>query len=77
MTSLKTSIKTITYLSDTGCLEIQGASLVTFKKYLIYRSQCRVMEYMYTTIFFFTFNYRIHYKTKLKKLLESELLIYF
>ncbi|WP_436840168.1 hypothetical protein, partial [Shigella flexneri] len=29
MTSLKTSIKTITYLSDTGCLEIQGASLVT------------------------------------------------
>ncbi|MDA6219827.1 hypothetical protein OSK46_22390, partial [Escherichia coli] len=26
--SLKTSIKTITYLSDTGCLEIQGASLV-------------------------------------------------
>ncbi|WP_052074463.1 autotransporter outer membrane beta-barrel domain-containing protein, partial [Escherichia coli] len=26
-TSLKTSIKTITYLSDTGCLEIQGASL--------------------------------------------------
>ncbi|EMW73337.1 hypothetical protein EC2731150_4165, partial [Escherichia coli 2731150] len=31
---------------------------------------------MYTTIFFFTFNYRIYYKTKLKKLLESELLIY-
>ncbi|CAM3250007.1 type II toxin-antitoxin system HigB family toxin [Escherichia coli] len=31
MTSLKTSIKTITYLSDTGCLEIQGASLY-FKK---------------------------------------------
>ncbi|OJR42793.1 nitrite extrusion protein 2 [Escherichia coli] len=28
MTSLKTSIKTITYLSDIGCLEIQGASLV-------------------------------------------------
>ncbi|PQN07785.1 hypothetical protein C5K17_25005 [Shigella dysenteriae] len=27
MTSLKTSIKTITYLSDTGCLGIQGASL--------------------------------------------------
>ncbi|TXW53757.1 PapC protein, partial [Escherichia coli] len=25
--SLKTSIKTITYLSDIGCLEIQGASL--------------------------------------------------
>ncbi|MEF9564015.1 hypothetical protein, partial [Escherichia coli] len=29
MTSLKTSIKTITYLSDTGCLEIQGASLTS------------------------------------------------
>nr|WP_208482847.1 hypothetical protein [Escherichia coli] len=29
MTSLKTSIKTITYLSDIGCLEIQGASLAT------------------------------------------------
>ncbi|MWT90490.1 hypothetical protein GP954_36200, partial [Escherichia coli] len=29
MTSLKTSIKTITYLSDIGCLEIQGASLTT------------------------------------------------
>ncbi len=28
MTSLKTSIKTITYLSDTGCLEIQGGSLL-------------------------------------------------
>ncbi len=31
MTSLKTSIKTITYLSDTGCLEIQGASLRFFR----------------------------------------------
>ncbi|RFY56635.1 fimbrial protein, partial [Salmonella enterica] len=30
MTSLKTSIKTITYLSDIGCLEIQGASLCSF-----------------------------------------------
>ncbi len=30
MTSLKTSIKTITYLSDIGCLEIQGASLAGF-----------------------------------------------
>ncbi|TFM45655.1 hypothetical protein, partial [Escherichia coli] len=29
MTSLKTSIKTITYLSDIGCLEIQGASLTS------------------------------------------------
>ncbi|WP_236410261.1 helix-turn-helix domain-containing protein, partial [Escherichia coli] len=33
MTSLKTSIKTITYLSDIGCLEIQGASL---QRLLIY-----------------------------------------
>ncbi|MEB6791812.1 hypothetical protein MX601_30155, partial [Escherichia coli] len=38
MTSLKTSIKTITYLSDTGCLEIQGASLggsVTGKNFAV------------------------------------------
>ncbi|MDO1669024.1 hypothetical protein Q2315_22215, partial [Escherichia coli] len=28
-TTLKTSIKTITYLCETGCLEIQGASLRT------------------------------------------------
>ncbi|HAJ6754333.1 TPA: hypothetical protein HNC95_27130, partial [Escherichia coli] len=32
MTSLKTSIKTITYLSDIGCLEIQGASLPLEKR---------------------------------------------
>ncbi|OMH06215.1 PapC protein, partial [Escherichia coli] len=31
-TSLKTSIKTITYLSDIGCLEIQGASLQLIRK---------------------------------------------
>lgn len=31
MTSLKTSIKTITYLSDIGCLEIHGASLEMMK----------------------------------------------
>ena len=34
MTSLKTSIKTITYLSDTGCLEIQGASLLMINKFI-------------------------------------------
>ncbi len=28
MTSLKTSIKTITNLSDTNCLEVHGASLI-------------------------------------------------
>ncbi|PQA37339.1 permease, partial [Escherichia coli] len=33
-TSLKTSIKTITNLSDTNCLEIQGASLVNLKNLL-------------------------------------------
>ncbi|OTB69510.1 hypothetical protein AW072_16265, partial [Escherichia coli] len=33
MTSLKTSIKTITYLSDIGCLEIQGASLEPEEQY--------------------------------------------
>ncbi|WP_252857462.1 autotransporter outer membrane beta-barrel domain-containing protein, partial [Shigella sonnei] len=32
---LKTSIKTITYLSDTGCLEIQGASLIADGKTLV------------------------------------------
>ncbi|MDW3453197.1 hypothetical protein NQ311_23740, partial [Escherichia coli] len=32
--SLKTSIKTITYLSDTGCLEIQGASLLSRQELL-------------------------------------------
>ncbi|WP_279454773.1 hypothetical protein, partial [Escherichia coli] len=35
MTSLKTSIKTITYLSDIGCLEIQGASLIMQSRKLL------------------------------------------
>ncbi|WP_064753164.1 hypothetical protein, partial [Escherichia coli] len=35
MTSLKTSIKTITYLSDIGCLEIQGASLLLARPVLV------------------------------------------
>ncbi|MFK5889002.1 hypothetical protein, partial [Escherichia coli] len=38
MTSLKTSIKTITYLSDIGCLEIHGASLYAFND-LVLRQQ--------------------------------------
>ncbi|KYZ90444.1 hypothetical protein ACM48_10090 [Escherichia coli] len=42
MTSLKTSIKTITYLSDTGCLEIQGASLSTIHG-MIY-SECMTTD---------------------------------
>ncbi|OKT83336.1 nitrite extrusion protein 2 domain protein [Escherichia coli] len=42
MTSLKTSIKTITYLSDIGCLEIQGASLnYQYQLPHLYRSQWR------------------------------------
>ncbi|STI85407.1 DNA methylase [Escherichia coli] len=32
MTSLKTSFKTITYLSDIGCLEIQGGQ----SKFVVY-----------------------------------------
>ncbi len=41
MTSLKTSIKTITYLSDTGCLEIQGASLYRVIINNLYGSEIR------------------------------------
>ncbi|MDW7005826.1 hypothetical protein RNP60_12610, partial [Escherichia coli] len=37
--SLKTSIKTITYLSDIGCLEIQGASLGSMKSVSLQRIQ--------------------------------------
>ncbi|MCV9206208.1 hypothetical protein ODZ44_21650, partial [Escherichia coli] len=40
MTSLKTSIKTITYLSDIGCLEIQGASLDPYLKLSISGLEC-------------------------------------
>ncbi|MDD0626501.1 hypothetical protein PSZ74_11745, partial [Shigella sonnei] len=53
--SLKTSIKTITYLSDTGCLEIQGASLpvwliliTTFTRLLIssaHHSKRRIQDF--------------------------------
>ncbi|MGS3749989.1 hypothetical protein, partial [Escherichia coli] len=39
MTSLKTSIKTITYLSDIGCLEIQGASLLFVSTFLDFSLQ--------------------------------------
>ncbi|AVS49991.1 hypothetical protein C7A99_12755 [Escherichia coli] len=46
MTSLKTSIKTITYLSDTGCLEIQGASLIC--------NECRNSEVMQRVLIFCT-----------------------
>ncbi|MCV9206602.1 hypothetical protein ODZ44_23895, partial [Escherichia coli] len=39
MTSLKTSIKTITYLSDIGCLEIQGASLAQYHMFHIVKQK--------------------------------------
>ncbi|EFO2364289.1 hypothetical protein DRR68_18140 [Escherichia coli] len=38
MTSLKTSIKTITYLSDIGCLEIHGASLSSNTEVIFWHS---------------------------------------
>ncbi|WP_404855356.1 hypothetical protein, partial [Escherichia coli] len=40
MTSLKTSIKTITYLSDIGCLEIHGASLENTRTEMPYLQKC-------------------------------------
>ncbi|WP_409418055.1 hypothetical protein, partial [Klebsiella pneumoniae] len=43
MTSLKTSIKTITYLSDIGCLEIHGASLGSVKHQLYWQRLQRVI----------------------------------
>ncbi|CAM8112268.1 hypothetical protein ESCOMA231M_23265 [Escherichia coli] len=45
MTSLKTSIKTITYLSDIGCLEIQGASLKDLEDNVEKRLQNRQAKY--------------------------------
>ncbi|WP_274538042.1 flagellin, partial [Escherichia coli] len=44
--SLKTSIKTITYLSDIGCLEIQGASLTTTN---LSEAQSRIQDADYAT----------------------------
>ena len=40
MTSLKTSIKTITYLSDIDCLEIQGASLISTQTKMLEDFRC-------------------------------------
>ncbi|MED8670739.1 helix-turn-helix domain-containing protein, partial [Escherichia coli] len=47
MTSLKTSIKTITYLSDIGCLEIQGASLIISARFGVPRTQVRTWVALY------------------------------
>ncbi|WP_220433071.1 hypothetical protein, partial [Klebsiella variicola] len=44
MTSLKTSIKTITYLSDIGCLEIQGASLAASISGIFSKQPCCSLE---------------------------------
>ncbi len=44
MTSLKTSIKTITYLSDIGCLEIQGASLMSAQAAEIYNKDSNKLD---------------------------------
>ncbi len=44
MTSLKTSIKTITYLSDIGCLEIQGPVYVAQRGVSISSTGTRVGE---------------------------------
>ncbi|MEK8243045.1 hypothetical protein P2O14_21165, partial [Escherichia coli] len=44
--SLKTSIKTITYLSDIGCLEIQGASLLSVLDVKTYRDDARLNEWI-------------------------------
>ncbi|HIA3492981.1 TPA: hypothetical protein ACWP5Y_003745, partial [Escherichia coli] len=37
MTTLKTCIRTITYLSDIGCLEIQGGQSINF----LQKDECR------------------------------------
>ncbi|RLW74722.1 hypothetical protein EAI71_15845 [Escherichia coli] len=50
MTSLKTSIKTITYLSDIGCLEIQGASLAKSSRRLL-SNKCVGDTFQYRRIF--------------------------
>ncbi|WP_404853966.1 hypothetical protein, partial [Escherichia coli] len=46
MTSLKTSIKTITYLSDIGCLEIQGASLLS----ILFITICDIIFYPFSAL---------------------------
>ncbi|WP_205249280.1 hypothetical protein, partial [Escherichia coli] len=51
MTSLKTSIKTITYLSDIGCLEIQGASLPRKPVAAIFRRILFSIIYLIDTVF--------------------------
>ncbi|WP_213091420.1 hypothetical protein, partial [Escherichia coli] len=55
MTSLKTSIKTITYLSDIGCLEIQGASLLvkqrlTMSIFVLFRNESLASAHIAATI---------------------------
>ncbi|MEJ9340217.1 outer membrane beta-barrel protein, partial [Escherichia coli] len=59
MTSLKTSIKTITYLSDIGCLEIQGASLLMLNAYYDFRNDSAFTPWVSAGIGYA----RIHQKT--------------
>ncbi|OKW90812.1 hypothetical protein AWP88_15375 [Escherichia coli] len=56
MTSLKTSIKTITYLSDTGCLEIQGASLLP--AYILF--SCSILFFLIDHIIFLLVGFTNH-----------------
>ncbi|ARI06619.1 hypothetical protein DMR35_26820 [Klebsiella variicola] len=59
MTSLKTSIKTITYLSDIGCLEIQGASLGSLYACLKSHFSC-ISDTLVPTTIWYTPLCRIH-----------------
>ena len=60
MTSLKTSIKTITYLSDIGCLEIQGASL--FVTILLFIAIIAVVIWLFLIIYvYFCELFRSHW----------------
>ncbi|GCJ74618.1 shikimate transporter [Escherichia coli] len=57
MTSLKTSIKTITYLSDIGCLEIQGASLSIMLANIAHDMVVCVQQPMFTEMFGASYRY--------------------
>lgn len=59
MTSLKTSIKTITYLSDIGCLEIQGASLQDYPRSGLIRQAVRHTGHSVQTSLVTTFKYSV------------------
>ncbi|MDI0506903.1 phosphate-starvation-inducible protein PsiE, partial [Escherichia coli] len=60
MTSLKTSIKTITYLSDIGCLEIQGASLEGLVVYFLYFEFIALIVKYFQSGFHFPLRYFVY-----------------